>query len=62
MAKKPTKYELISVKGKTRVFEYSVALTLLTKYKTWSLPEESEFEFIDNDIRRKSSTGDVSES
>lgn len=53
-----TKYELISTKGDRAKFEYSVALTLLTKFKTWSLPEDSKYEFVDNDIRRKSDKGD----
>ena len=53
-----TKYELISTKGDRVEFGYEQALTLLTKFKTWSLPEDSKYELVDNDIRRKSDKSD----
>ena len=53
-----TKYELISTKGDRVKFGYEQALTLLTKFKTWSLPEDSKYELVDNDIRRKSDKSD----
>ena len=45
--------ELISIKGVKAEFSYEHALTLLRKFKTWSIPEDSEYKFSNNDIIRR---------
>lgn len=59
---KVKKIKLISNKGVERVFIFEHALTLLQKYKTWALPEDSQYKFENNDIvKRKPTTGDNKE-
>ena len=48
--------ELIEKGGRVQSFEVGHALRLLSlKNSVWSIPSESQFEFVDNAIRKKPS-------
>ena len=60
-----TNIELISIKGNKVVFSFEHALNLLQNFKTWSLPEDSPYKFVNNDIvkrkRRKGNSEETTE-
>ena len=54
--------ELITNGGRVQSFEVGHAVRLLSLKKCdWKFPTESEFEFVNNAIRKKTSTGDNTE-
>lgn len=60
--RKPKKVELINIKGVVKTFGYDHALNLLKTFKTWSLPEDSKYELIEDGIRAKPNKGSDKES
>jgi hypothetical protein len=50
---------LVSVKGELKTFPHDHALNLMRRFKTWSLPVDSEIKFIDNEfVRNKPNKAD----
>lgn len=45
--------ELINIKGNKAVFSFEHALNLLQNFKTWSLPKDSDYKFVNNDIVKR---------
>lgn len=59
MAKKSQMIEVENTKGDRVGLVYESALRLLSNpsNKTWALPKDSKYQFIDNDLSRKPNKG-----